>query len=50
MIEYDGQTKCISEWCEIFGINVPAFRARLKMGWSIEKSLKQPLNGHLQKY
>ena len=44
LIEYNGQVKCISEWCE--GLNMPynTFSNRLKRGWSIEKTIKTPIN------
>lgn len=43
-IEYLGETKNISEWARCFNMNPKALRQRLvKQGWSIEKSLTQPL-------
>lgn len=33
----NGKTHCLSEWCEILGLNHDTIRMRLHRGWSIEK-------------
>lgn len=38
-IEWNGESKTISEWANAYGINSIALRSRLDMGWSLEKSL-----------
>jgi hypothetical protein len=38
-IEYKGVIKTMSEWAREFNIKVATLHARLKYGWSIEKSL-----------
>lgn len=38
-IEIDGVTKSLAEWREDAGISGPAFYARVKRGWSVEKAL-----------
>lgn len=42
-ITLDGETKCLSEWAEFFGISVPVVSRRLKDGWSVEAAFKTPL-------
>jgi hypothetical protein len=39
MLEFRGETKCISEWAEITGIRKNAICGRLERGWSIEEAL-----------
>jgi 5-methylcytosine-specific restriction endonuclease McrA len=41
-IEWDSQTKCLSEWAEIVGITKVGLRERLKRGWSVERALTTP--------
>lgn len=40
MVEFDGQTKCLTDWAEATGIPLSTIAMRLRRGWSIEKSLK----------
>lgn len=44
MITYNGETKCLSEWCENLNLNYSAISARLSLGWTIEKSFETPIN------
>lgn len=38
---YNGRTRCLSEWCELMGLNYNTVCTRLnKLGWSIEKALE----------
>lgn len=38
---YNGETHCITEWCEMLGINYGTFKSRFyKYGWPIEKALE----------
>lgn len=39
LIEYKGETKCLSEWVEITGIGHKTILYRLNNGWSVEKAL-----------
>jgi hypothetical protein len=39
----NGETKCFSEWCRIFGIHRATFDRRIKNGWSIEKAITTPI-------
>lgn len=38
-----GKTKTISEWSEITGISIKRIHARLKRGWSPEKTISTPV-------
>lgn len=43
IITYKGISHCVSEWAEIFSINVKLLESRLKRGWNFEKAiLKSP--------
>ena len=37
---YNGETHCLSEWCEILGLKYHTVQARLKYGWTIERALQ----------
>lgn len=39
----NGQTKCLTEWCEIFQIEYSPVQHRLNDGWDIETALKTPV-------
>lgn len=41
LVEYKGQTKCVTEWALEFGLNPKTLSARLSTyGWSIEQALR----------
>jgi len=43
-IRYNGETKCISEWAEQYGLNHNILRSRLfRSKWPIEKALLTPI-------
>ena len=42
LIEYNGETKTVSQWAEEKGIRNDTLRLRLKRGWSIAKALETP--------
>lgn len=46
MIEFDGQSRCLSEWAEVVGINYRTLATRLGKGWSIHRALTEPVGGH----
>lgn len=53
LITYNGETKTVSQWADVVGINNKALARRLtSLNWSIEKSLKTPLipNGQGRNY
>lgn len=41
-LTYNGETHTISEWSKIYNIPYDRLQARIKRGWSIEKSLLTP--------
>lgn len=41
-ITYNGQTKTLAEWCNVFNVPYSLFRGRLRLGWSIEKTFFTP--------
>lgn len=43
LLTFDGQTRSISEWARVIGIQDGTIRYRLKKGWSIEQALTAPL-------
>ena len=44
IIEYKGENKCLSEWCEELNLYYPTIIGRLHKGWSEEKALSTPTN------
>lgn len=44
LIEFNGETKTISEWGEKYNINYNLIAYRLKIGWTIEKALITPVH------
>ena len=43
MITYNGETKCLSQWCEELNIPYHSIRARIRLGWSVERAFKTPV-------
>lgn len=45
LIEYNGQTKTVTEWCEIYGLNFKTLHSRIfVLNWPIEKALTKKVN------
>lgn len=42
LIEYDGQTRCLAEWCELKNIAAHTIQNRMKLGWSFAKAIETP--------
>jgi len=42
LLEYKGEIKCASEWCEIINMPSSTFYNRLNRGWSMEKVMSTP--------
>lgn len=40
LFTYKTQSKCASEWCQIYGIANSTFHNRIIKGWSIEKTIE----------
>ena len=54
LIEYNGETRCLSEWAELLGFEVHTLLSRLdRGGWSIHESFTTPIGavnrGHFKK-
>lgn len=43
VIEYQGQSRCASEWAVLIGVSVTTIYARLRNGWPTEQVLSPPL-------
>lgn len=44
LAEYDGETRCLTEWAEIKGVPVEVLRTRVsKLGWDIATALETPV-------
>jgi hypothetical protein len=43
LITYNRKTQCIAAWAEELGMKYHAILARIKRGWTIEKTLMTPL-------
>lgn len=44
VIERDGQSKCLKEWCRELGMNYTTVRGRIdQYGWSVEDALTVPI-------
>lgn len=39
-----GRTLCLAEWAEETGINADAIYARLRLGWSVQRALTEPIH------
>lgn len=44
ILEFNGESHCMSEWAEIMGINYKLLSNRISKGWSIERALTEPVN------
>lgn len=42
-ITLNGETKTVTQWCEIFSIDIRIVYSRIKSGWGICKALKTPI-------
>jgi hypothetical protein len=42
-ITYNGVTKCVADWAKDYGITGAVLGARLKIGWSVDKALTEPV-------
>lgn len=43
MVEFQGETKCVSQWCEDLNLPYHTIRARLRLGWDAEKAFNTPV-------
>lgn len=40
LVTYRGETKTLSEWCELLGLNYKTVQSRLRYGWSIVRAFE----------
>lgn len=43
VLTFNGTTKALSAWAEYLGLNSSTIRMRLSRGWTIERTLSEPL-------
>lgn len=48
-IEFEGQTKTVTEWAEFLNFHPHTLQERLKKGWSVERALTEPPSENSQK-
>jgi len=48
LVTLNGETRCISEWCEVLGLNHHTIAWRLHSGMTAEEALKKPIKRHNQ--
>ncbi len=49
-IAYNGETHCVAEWAEIFGIPMKLLSARINKGWSMKDACSSPLRKHVKTF
>jgi hypothetical protein len=42
-LEYNGEKRPFTEWCEVLNINYRVLRTRLGFGWTVERALSTPV-------
>jgi hypothetical protein len=42
LIEFNGETRCMTEWEELLGMPRNMIYSRMKSGWSLEKTMTTP--------
>ena len=43
LVTHNGETRCIAEWAESFGMRTENLASRLRMGWSFEEAVSRPI-------
>lgn len=43
LLTYNGETRCLMEWSEKTGIGVTTIAMRIRHGWSVERTLTEPV-------
>lgn len=44
LITYGGRTQCLSAWAEEIGMSSISLQSRLDRGWSVERSIEEPID------
>lgn len=45
-IEYQGRTQCLADWAKEAGMAPNALGSRLKLGWTMERAMTEPVRKH----
>lgn len=43
VIEYNGESMCVAQWADKYGISYSTFQSRLRHGWTMEEILTTPI-------
>jgi hypothetical protein len=43
VIDFRGESKCLAQWADEFGLEWATLRSRLRHGWDVERALTTPL-------
>lgn len=43
IIQYNGETRCLAEWCELLNLPYVTTNSRLHKGWSVERAFNTPI-------
>lgn len=46
LVELRGETKCMMEWCEIYGLKFSTVNNRIKRGWKLDRVFAPLVHGH----
>ena len=49
IVTLKGQTGTLAETCKTFGLDYGLVNGRIQKGWTVNKALSTPLNGHTEK-
>ena len=44
LVTIEGRTLCLSEWAQVRGWSINTIRSRMKLGWSAERALTEPIH------
>lgn len=48
-ITYQGQTQCLADWAKQAGMAPNALGSRLKLGWTMERAMTEPVRKHARR-
>ena len=49
LLTLNGETRCVAEWSEISGISPKTIKSRLRLGWSIERTLTEHIHAKTER-
>jgi hypothetical protein len=44
LLTFNGDSLSLQEWCEVLGVPSKRVESRLRLGWSVERALTEPVN------